>query len=114
MSDAGNLAQTASPPIHSEEDQARLLVEAVESLRSAIAPPLYITDAELIRRMGVPEKIARETISRLDDNPASGFPPKIKIWGDRRFWPAVLTYLEATCGLKIDASEPRRERHARQ
>jgi hypothetical protein len=29
-------------------------------------PGLYVTDAELIRRMGVPEKIAREAIRALD------------------------------------------------
>ncbi len=55
---------------------------------------LYITDAELIRRMGVPEKIAREAIRTLDRNAASGFPKKQPLWGDRRYWPAVKAYLD--------------------
>lgn len=50
----------------------------------------WVTDAELIRRLGVPEKIARQTLRELDRNPASGFPKKSKIWGERRYWPAVL------------------------
>lgn len=64
---------------------------------------LYITDAELIRRMGVPEKIARQTIRALDANPRSGFPKKQKIWGDRRYWPAVRSYLDRTAGATISA-----------
>lgn len=73
---------------------------------------LWVTDAELIRRMGVPEKIAREAIRSLDDNPSSGFPRKQKLWGDRRYWPAVKAFLDRTNGLNMDASPARRERHA--
>ena len=64
---------------------------------------LYITDAELIRRMGVPEKTAREAIKVLDRDPRrSGFPQKSKLWGDRRYWPAVKAYLDRTNGVKFD------------
>ena len=56
--------------------------------------PLWVTDAELIRRSGVPEKIARATIRLLDRNPASGFPKKQALWGNRRYWPAVKAYFE--------------------
>lgn len=69
---------------------------------------LYITDAELIRRMGVPEKIARDAIRTMDANPRNGFPQKQKLWGDRRYWPAVKAYLDRTNGLKMDVSEHRR------
>jgi hypothetical protein len=55
---------------------------------------LFVTDAELIRRLGVPEKIARETLRQLDSKP-SGFPPKVQEWGNRRYWPAVLAYFNA-------------------
>jgi hypothetical protein len=34
---------------------------------------LFVTDAELIRCLGVPEKIARDAIRALDRNRASGF-----------------------------------------
>lgn len=62
---------------------------------------LYITDAEMIRRMGVPENIAYKVIRALDENKLSGFPPKQKLWGDRRYWPAVKAYLDTTNGLRI-------------
>lgn len=67
---------------------------------------LYITDAELIRRMGVPEKIAREAIRMLDAMPGSGFPKKQKLWGDRRYWPAVRDYFDATnkINYRLDAA----------
>jgi len=54
---------------------------------------LWVTDAELIRRMGVPERTARETLRMLDAKP-SGFPKKQKLWGDRRYWPAVQAYFD--------------------
>jgi hypothetical protein len=60
---------------------------------------LWITDAEMIRRLGVPEKTARETI-RMLDRQRSGFPQKQKLWGDRRFWPAVLGYFEDQYGFR--------------
>jgi len=64
---------------------------------------LYITDAELIRRMGVPEKIARQAIEVLDRDPRkTGFPQKQLLWGNRRYWPAVKAYLDRTNQVKID------------
>ena len=61
---------------------------------------LYVTDAEIIRRMGVPEKVARAAIHTLDRTLGSGFPPKKALWGNRRYWPAVKAYLDKTNGLK--------------
>lgn len=61
---------------------------------TAATKALYITDAELIRRIGVPEKIARGTIKSLDNNGASGFPKKQPLFGNRRYWPAVKRYLD--------------------
>lgn len=60
---------------------------------------LWVTDAELIRRSGVPEKIARQAIEMLDKNPVSGFPKKDPLWGNRRFWPAVEMYWAKRQGL---------------
>lgn len=37
---------------------------------------LYVMDAELIRRISVPEKITRDAIRALNSNPRSGFPQK--------------------------------------
>lgn len=57
-------------------------------------PTLWVTDAELIRRLGVPEKIARQTLRECDRHPSTGFPRKDPIWGNRRYWPAVKAYFE--------------------
>lgn len=63
---------------------------------------LYVTDAELIRRLGVPEKTAREALAELDRDPRSGFPKKQKLWGDRRYWPAVRAYFDSTYGINAN------------
>lgn len=67
---------------------------------------LFVTDAELIRRLGVPEKKARRVIQALDAKKA-GFPQKQKLWGDRRYWPDVVNYLNSTCGLRMGVSRRR-------
>jgi hypothetical protein len=55
---------------------------------------IWITDAELIRRMGVPEKIARSRLRMLDADRRSGFPQKNKFWGNRRNWLHCKAYFE--------------------
>lgn len=71
-------------------------------MSEAALDTVYVTDAELIRRLGVPEKIARKTLRALDGNPRSGFPRKEPIWGDRRNWRAVLAYLDRNSGLTME------------
>lgn len=68
---------------------------------------LYLTDAELIRRIGVPERTARAVIQMLDRDPRSGFPKKQALWGDRRYWPAVAAYLDKANGLNVPAGTRR-------
>ena len=58
---------------------------------------LWISDSELIELLGVPEKKAREALRTLD-RVRSGFPPREKIWGDRRYRPAVEAYFEKHYG----------------
>ncbi len=65
-----------------------------------LEPTLYVTDAEIIRRLGVPSKIGYTNIKALDAEPKSGFPQKVKFWGGRRYWPAVRGWLDRTNGLK--------------
>jgi hypothetical protein len=55
---------------------------------------LFVTDAEMIRRLGVPEKSARAAIFMLDRKRDSGFPPKVALWGNRRYWPAVKAWFD--------------------
>ena len=70
---------------------------------------LYITDEELIRRLGAPRKAARAALHMLDHDRSKGFPQKQKLWGNRRYWPAVKAYFERVNGLKLDASTTRRQ-----
>jgi hypothetical protein len=73
------------------------------------ADTLWVTDAELIRRMGVPRDKAREALRMLDSKP-SGFPKKQKLWGDRRYWPAVTAYFDKQYGVSLAAPQPRERR----
>jgi hypothetical protein len=57
---------------------------------------LYVTDVELIRRLGVPYRLGRRVIAGLDQDRLSGFPPKQKLWGNRRYWPHVSAWLDRT------------------
>lgn len=59
---------------------------------------LWVTDAELIRRSGIPEKVMRVAIHTLDHDRRSGFPQKQKLFGDRRYWPAVVAYFDRIGG----------------
>lgn len=55
----------------------------------------WVTDAELIRRSGVPEKIMRRNLHEYDAKPQLGFPRKFKPYGDRRHWPSVKAYFDS-------------------
>jgi hypothetical protein len=50
--------------------------------------PLYVNDAQLIRRLGIPEKKARHLLRYFDNNPKLLFPQKDKLCDGRRYWPA--------------------------
>jgi hypothetical protein len=60
---------------------------------------LFLTDAELIRKLGVPARPAREALEMLDRDPSSRFPRKQKLRGSRRYWPAVKEWLDKHNGL---------------
>ena len=61
---------------------------------------LYLMDAELIRRLGVPEKTMRSMLPGLEKN--YGFPKKSPLFGGRRYWPAVEAWLARHNGLTMD------------
>ena len=61
---------------------------------------LYLTDAELIRRLGVPEKVLRPMLPGLEKH--YNFPKKSPIFGGRRYWPAVKIWLDKHNGLTVD------------
>ena len=60
---------------------------------------LYLSDAELIRRLGVPEKHMRKILPGLESK--YGFPRKQPLFGDRRYWPAVKAWLDKRNGLGL-------------
>lgn len=64
---------------------------------------LFVTDAELIEKLQVPDKIAREALHVLDsDYRRTGFPQKQPLWGGRRYWPAIEKWLEITGGFPVE------------
>lgn len=77
--------------------------------RSPHGPGLFVTDLELIEKLGLPEKVGAAAIASLDSR-NSGFPKKQAFWGDRRYWPACLAYFEFMYGFKVGSSVTPRER----
>ena len=55
---------------------------------------LFVTDEELIRRLGAPRKAARAALHMFDRDRSKGFPQKQKLWGNRRYWPAVRAWFD--------------------
>jgi hypothetical protein len=86
------------------------LLDALKDALLALHPQtLFVTDAEMIRRIGIPVKIARAAIRALDENPDSRFPKKIALWGNRRYWPAVEVWFQEQHDLET-GPEPRKLR----
>jgi hypothetical protein len=63
---------------------------------------LYLSDAELIRRLGVPAKVLRPLLPGLEDK--YNFPRKQPLFGGRRYWPSVKAWLDKHNGLTVDPS----------
>jgi hypothetical protein len=68
---------------------------------------LYVSDAELIRRIGVPEKYMRKILPGLESN--YGFPRKQPLFDNRRYWPAVKAWLDKRNGLTMGPQPVRRQ-----
>lgn len=66
---------------------------------------LYVTDAELKRRLGVPEPLVSAIVRELDVT--AGFPRKQKVFGDRRYWPAVKAYFDRMNGVQSEIGAAR-------
>lgn len=70
---------------------------------------LFITDAELIRWLGLDPKVARPVIRMLDAQSAkTGFPQKQTLWGGRRYKPALKAWLDKSNGLYTETIRDRR------
>lgn len=57
----------------------------------------YVTDAELIRRLRVPARELKRVLPELEAK--HGFPRKTALFGNRRYWPAVKSWLDKYHGL---------------
>lgn len=77
-----------------------------DALTSDTHETLWITDAELIRRMGVPEKIARRNLRLLTDKP-SGFPKPNPLVNGCRYWPDVRAWFDKIHGLDDPHHQPK-------
>ena len=66
---------------------------------------VFITDGELVEYLGVPASTAMPMIREFERKDPT-FPKKQKVWGDRRYLPAVERWLEANYGL-----QPRERRY---
>jgi hypothetical protein len=90
-------------PLDAKKDETSMTMPAPPETIEHDTRTLFITDAEMIRRMGVPENLAYQAVHELDHNRLSGFPPKQKLWGNRRYWPAVVAWLDHLYGFNASA-----------
>lgn len=72
------------------------------ALKQKPQEPLYVSDDELYGLLGVPKDRARDAIAVLDHDPKSGFPRKQKLWGDKRYLPAVRAYFDRINGVSVE------------
>ena len=70
---------------------------------------LYVTDAELIRILGVPKKIGKAVLHVLTKEKKHGFPPPLQSFGGRRYLPAVKAFFDRTGGITILPSQGRKD-----
>ena len=73
-------------------------------------PKLWVTDEELIEESGVPKEKMRALLDKFDREPRWGFPPKRPLYGNRRYFPAVLDYWDKTNKLPDLVANPQLER----
>jgi hypothetical protein len=70
---------------------------------------LWISDADLIRWLGLPEKKGRQVLRKLDQDRRTGFPQKNAFWDNRRYVPAVKQWIARHGGLNVPAVLPEPE-----
>ena len=78
-------------------DSDMLKMQEVAEYRESLTRVLYVTDAEMLRRIGVSEKIGRTAVKELERRQV--FPAKDPLFGNKRYWPAVRAFLDARNGV---------------
>lgn len=61
--------------------------------------PEYVTDTQIAQQWGVCDKTARRAIKALER--AGGFPPRDPLFGGKRYWPAVDSFMRRRAGLNV-------------
>ena len=92
----------AAPTLQDLRKDIEALVDQAARSRT-----LFVTEAELIQRLGVPDQLAQAILQDFDANHPALL-EKQKVWGDRRYWPAVKAWLDKTCGLELAKPRPRK------
>lgn len=70
---------------------------------------LYVTDAQMIRKLNVPEAVIRPVIKMLDADPKKGFPKKDPLFGGRRYWPKVRAWFDDYNRFNMQPPQQRRQ-----
>jgi hypothetical protein len=77
-------------PFQPEDDDTTWTGPPDPTLRAG----LFITDRQLIKRLGVSFPVGYRALRELDRKHAlNGFPQKDPLWGNRRLWPKVVRWL---------------------
>jgi hypothetical protein len=84
--------------VDSTDEDLLEMQEAAEH-RASLSKVLFVTDAEMLRRIGVSEKIGRIAIRELEKR--QEFPPKDPLFGNKRYWPAVRAFFDARGGVTV-------------
>jgi hypothetical protein len=69
---------------------------------------LYLTDAEISARLGLQPREWAGTVKALEKASAA-FPRPDPLFGYRRYWPAIVAFLDARNGLAARSVEPSAE-----
>ena len=101
-----------TPAIENNSATARTLHDLLKDIEALVdqagkSRTLFVTEAELIRRLGVPDELGQAILQDFDAN-HPGLLEKQKVWGDRRYWPAIKAWLDKTCGLELAKPRPRK------
>lgn len=67
---------------------------------------LYLTDEQIARRLGLGCAEWKATAGKLE---RQGLPRPNPLFGDRRYWPAVVAFLDRLEGLDARSPEPSAE-----
>jgi hypothetical protein len=68
--------------------------------------PLFKTDAEVAKALGVTTQEFKDVVSKLE---ANRFPPKTDLYNRRRYWPTVIAFFDREYGLEKADTEPSRD-----